>query len=67
MLGHEQRQKNLAGTIHLSGFADFTMPSKPNMSRIRNMATQYYRVLFILATLFRDLLGNWREPENMGC
>jgi hypothetical protein len=43
------------------------MPSKPNMSRILNMAIQYYRVLFILATLFRDLFGNWREPENMGC
>jgi hypothetical protein len=47
-------KKNLAGTIHLSGLADFVTPCNTNINRIRSMAIQYYRVFFILATLVGD-------------
>jgi hypothetical protein len=57
------QQKNLAGTIHLSGFADFEKPCNTNINRIRSMAFQYYRVYFILATLILTLPQGRDENE----
>jgi hypothetical protein len=45
---YEQRQKNLPGTIHLSGCADYDTPSRTNSNKIRSMA---YNITVFYSTL----------------